>query len=88
MYYVRARYYDPETGRFISRDPIGQQDNINLYTYVGNNPVMFVDLMGLEKNILKQSVKHFNRVGSAMEGYHEFYDYNPVDWLTRPIALM
>lgn len=43
LYYFRARYYDSEIGRFISRDPIGQVDDVNLYSYVGNNPVMFVD---------------------------------------------
>jgi RHS repeat-associated protein len=50
LYYLRARYYDAEIGRFISRDPIGQVDDVNLYGYVGNNSVMFVDLMGLEKS--------------------------------------
>ncbi|MGE4444338.1 MAG: RHS repeat-associated core domain-containing protein [Candidatus Altimarinota bacterium] len=48
LYYNRARYYSPELGRFISRDPIDIADDINLYAYVGNNPVMFVDLMGLK----------------------------------------
>lgn len=40
---MRARYYDANLGRFISRDPIGQVDDVNLYGYVGNNGVMFVD---------------------------------------------
>ncbi len=43
LYYYRARYYDSELWRFISRDPIWQIDDINLYAYVGNNPVMFID---------------------------------------------
>ena len=43
LYYFRARYYDAELGRFINRDPIGQVDDVNLYGYVGNNSVMFVD---------------------------------------------
>jgi len=49
LYYYRARYYSADLGRFISRDPIGMSDNVNLYSYVGNNPVKFVDAMGLEK---------------------------------------
>ena len=43
LYYLRARYYSPDLGRFISRDPIDVRDDVNLYAYVGNNGVMFVD---------------------------------------------
>ncbi|MBX9809531.1 RHS repeat-associated core domain-containing protein, partial [Candidatus Gracilibacteria bacterium] len=52
LYYNRARYYNPDTGRFLSRDPIGQNDQINLYTYVANNPLKYVDRMGLEKVLI------------------------------------
>jgi RHS repeat-associated protein len=44
LYYLRARYYDSKIWRFISRDPIDISDDVNLYSYVGNNPVWFVDL--------------------------------------------
>ena len=48
LYYMRARYYDAETGRFISEDPIGfAGGDVNLYGYVQNNPVMFIDPEGL-----------------------------------------
>jgi RHS repeat-associated protein len=33
------RWYDPATGRFLSRDPIGFQGGFNLYGYVGGNPI-------------------------------------------------
>ena len=47
LYYMRARYYDAEVGRFISEDPAGFIDGPNLYAYVGGNPVNAVDPTGL-----------------------------------------
>ena len=48
LYYYRARYYDSETGRFISRDPLGfVGGDVNLYGYVQNNPINWVDPYGL-----------------------------------------
>ena len=40
------RFYDPETGRYVSADPIGLDGGINLYAYVQNNPVKRIDPMG------------------------------------------
>ncbi|MBI5874381.1 MAG: RHS repeat-associated core domain-containing protein [Deltaproteobacteria bacterium] len=47
FYYMRARYYDPNTGRFISEDPLGfGGGDVNLMGYVFNNPVNLVDADG------------------------------------------
>ena len=51
LYYLQTRYYDPETGRFISSDSIEYLDpetlgGLNLYAYCGNNPVMGYDPEG------------------------------------------
>ena len=46
--YLRARYYHPRTGRFITEDPI--RDGLNWYTYCYNNPIMFIDPSGLSTN--------------------------------------
>jgi RHS repeat-associated protein len=47
--YYRARWYDPEIGRFISEDPIGLGGGINPYSYVENDPIGAWDPMGLQK---------------------------------------
>ena len=49
LYYYRSRYYDPRLGRFLSRDPLGSLPDVNLYRYVGNSPVNFVDPFGFDK---------------------------------------
>lgn len=47
--YMRARYYDPAIGRFISEDPTGfGGGDVNLYAYVGGNPINGVDPNGLQ----------------------------------------
>ena len=45
--HVGARYYDPSSGRFLQRDPIGLFGGLNVYGYVGNSPGLRVDPSGL-----------------------------------------
>lgn len=48
IYFMKHRYYDAATGRFLQKDPIGfAAGQTNLYAYVGGNPVTGIDPMGL-----------------------------------------
>ncbi len=47
LLYYGFRYYNPETGRWLSRDPIAERGGFNLYGFVGNDGVNRVDLLGL-----------------------------------------
>jgi RHS repeat-associated protein len=47
LMYFRARYYDPNFGRFVSEDPVGYYGGMNFYAYAGNSPVNYYDPSGL-----------------------------------------
>ena len=58
--YLRARYYDPTIGRFISRDSVTGENtdplSLNLYTYCHNNPILGVDPSGHLPNWAKFAI--------------------------------
>ena len=48
LYYYKARVYDPGFGRFLQTDPIGSKDDLDLYAYVGGDPINATDPTGNE----------------------------------------
>jgi len=59
LYYYRARYYSPTLGRFLQTDPVGYKDDIDWYTYVGNDPTDKTDPSGKVGTFVEWSV-HIN----------------------------
>jgi RHS repeat-associated protein len=59
LYYYRARYYDPVIGRFISEDPEGLRDNLDMFAYVQSDTINSSDPYGL------YVLKGFNAVGEV-----------------------
>ncbi len=62
LYYIRARYYDAQIGRFINKDPKMGNDqdgqSLNRYAYAQNNPVRFVDVSGFNPNEVGEKSCH------------------------------
>jgi len=69
LYYYRARYYAPEGARFVSEDPVGHHDSVNLYLYVRNTPTIRVDPTGLESmNTTEMEYCVFHPMNCALAG--------------------
>jgi RHS repeat-associated protein len=74
LYYVRARWYEPVSGRFLSEDPLGFDagDN-NISRYSGNDPINYVDRNGLF-SISHAWNKLTEAVGDAFEDVGDFFE--------------
>ncbi|WP_212908495.1 RHS repeat-associated core domain-containing protein [Streptomyces sp. TS71-3] len=72
LLYYRDRYYDPETGRFISQDPAGQAGGANLYQYALSSPTTYTDPSG-DNPLIAGCV-----IGGLIDG--------GIDWLTQRLS--
>ncbi|MES3031682.1 MAG: RHS repeat-associated core domain-containing protein, partial [Patescibacteria group bacterium] len=59
LLYYGHRYYSPSTGRWPSRDPLGEQGGRNIYTFSKNNQINTVDVLGLHDFALITAPGHF-----------------------------
>lgn len=64
------RYYDPEIGRWLSPDPLGTTDSLNLYVYAHNNPLKYIDRFGMEIEIDPNC-------GCELHGHPGYYNRPP-----------
>ena len=62
LVYYGYRFYAPEAGRWLTRDPLGEAGGLNLYAFTGNNPVNWVDFWGLSERDVLKILETFRRV--------------------------
>lgn len=82
FYYMRARYYDLNVGRFISEDPIGfDGGDMNLMIYVQNNPINGIDPEGLFTWYYGGSATaYYGNKGNATVGAGSIGYSNEIGW--------
>jgi len=89
LHYNHFRYYDPETGRFISQDPIGLLGGINHYQYAPNH-INWIDPLGLSckentwNNFQQQFKGHFNSASDAASCYYAIKEVEGMAKNLRP----
>ena len=76
------RYYDPESGRYITRDPVGYADGLNVYAHVTNNPINRIDPLGLTAIEVVHNTRPADAAKIVEEGLNAGTD--GVRWFNSP----
>ncbi|MBB5354022.1 RHS repeat-associated protein [Haloferula luteola] len=81
LYYYGYRYYDPVTGRWLSRDPIEEEGGVNLYGFVGNNGINQADFLGQYATIKEAGLAGAHAAAERSIRFDEIY--NSDNWTYR-----
>jgi RHS repeat-associated protein len=74
LYHMRARYYDPATARFLSRDPapigVDQPKRLNVYEYAAQNPLMYIDPEGAKERQPHPDAERLQKQDASLPRYY------------------
>ena len=70
LFYMRERFYDPATGRFVERDPVGLTGGSNQYSYTNNHPTTAIDPQGTTPLIVAGAVWGWGDQRRSLSGNH------------------
>ena len=76
FYYYGYRYYSPELGRWLNRDPIEEGGGLNIYCFVENQPIRYYDFLGSAFNVLPSPIT-LEKCGGVSQSF-TFSGYNGV----------
>jgi RHS repeat-associated protein len=83
LYDGRARFYSPTLGRWLQPDPLGfQGHDVNLQRFVGNNPLTYVDPLGLDRVWVWVVFEGDHITWGARQWHSVMGSFNVFDWFT------